>query len=439
MTIYRRGIKLVALTACVASCSPDRLLDVRDVDVLDPATLNTKEALPTLLAGSLSAFQIAFSGGGDLSNGGHEGMVTLSALLADELIHAETFPDRQAVDVRNIAAGNGSVKGVFFDLAQARAFADLASSRYNTFDAGSEGHSEVLSLAGFSYLLFAEQYCSGVPFSTLTSDGVQYGQPQTRDEMLAIALAKFDSALTFATDQGNDELANLARVGRGRVLLNQGQFAQAGMAVASVPTSFSYQIEGSTNSARQNNGIWNYTVNFFGFSVPDQEGGNGLPFATASDPRVPSDDTGEVGFDGETPYVLQLKYTGMESSTDLASGTEARLIEAEAALQASNTTDFMGAINALRTGAGLSSLGTPGTAVAREDLLFSERAYWLYLTGHRLGDLRRLIRQYGRAQDAVFPTGSYHKGGEYGADVNFPVSSDERNNPNFSACIDRNA
>lgn len=439
MTIYRKAVGLVALVGGVAACSPDRLLDVRDVDVLDPSTLNTKEALPTLLAGSLSAFQIAYSGGGDLANGGHEGMVTLSALLADELIHAETFPDRQAVDVRNISPGNGSVKGVFFDLAQARAFADLASSRYNTFDAGSEGHSEVLSLAGFSYLLFAEQYCSGVPFSTLTSDGVQYGMPQTRDEMLATALAKFDSALTFATDQGNDDLANLARVGRGRVLLNQGQFAQAGMAVASVPASFRYQVEGSTNSARQNNGIWNYTVNFFGFSVPDQEGGNGLPFQSATDPRVPSDDTGEVGFDGETPYVLQLKYTGMESSTDLASGIEARLIAAEAALQASNTTTFMQAINDLRQGAGLSTLGTPGTAVAREDLLFRERAFWLYLTGHRLGDLRRLIRQYGRAQDAVFPTGSYHKGGEYGSDVNFPVSSDERNNPNFTACIDRSA
>jgi hypothetical protein len=39
----------------------------------------------------------------------------------------------------------------------------------------------------------------------------------------------------------------------------------------------------------------------------------------------------------------------------------------------------------------------------------------------------------------VFPVGDYHKGGEYGSDVNFPVSSDERNNPNFTGCIDRSA
>src|SRR6187402_266532 len=145
--IHRFAGGLLALA--VGACSPDRLLDVRDIDVLDPRTLNTKEALPTLLAGSLSAFQIAYSGAGDLSNGGHEGVVNLSGLLSDEFIHAETFPDRQGIDVRNIAPGNGSVKGVFFDLAQARALADLTSARYNTFDQGVEGHSEALSLSGF--------------------------------------------------------------------------------------------------------------------------------------------------------------------------------------------------------------------------------------------------------------------------------------------------
>lgn len=437
MTRHTRRVVLTALV--LVGCSPDRLLDVDDVDVLDPQTLNTKEALPTLLAGSLSAFQIAFSGAGDLSNGGHEGMVNLSALLADEYIHAETFPDRQGVDVRSIAPGNGSVKGVFFDLSQARAFADLTSSRYNTFDQGAEGHSEVLSLSAYSYLFFAEYFCSGVPFSTLTDDGIDFGQPQSRDQILAIALARFDSALTFATDHQRDDLANLARVGRARVLVNQGQFAQAATAVSAVPTGFVYAIEGSTNSARQNNGIWNYTVNFFGFSVPEREGTNGLPWQSANDPRVPWEDAGTVGFDGETAFFIQGKYPVKESETVLASGIEARLIEAEAALQAGNTATFLQRINTLRQGIGLVAVSLPGTPAARVDLLFRERGFWLYLTGHRLGDLRRLVRQYGRPQASVFPTGTYHKGGEYGSDVNFPVSSDERNNPNFEACLDRNA
>ena len=146
-----------------------------------------------------------------------------------------------------------------------------------------------------------------------------------------------------------------------------------------------------------------------------------------------------MGFDGETPFFVQDKYPEMSSNTVLASGTEARLIEAEAALQANNTGTFLSVINTLRQDAGLNTVALPGTQALRIDLLFRERAFWLYLTGHRLGDLRRLVRQYGRTQDTVFPTGNYHKGGEYGSDVNFPVSSDERNNPNFESCLDRSA
>jgi hypothetical protein len=74
------------------------------------------------------------------------------------------------------------------------------------------------------------------------------------------------------------------------------------------------------------------------------------------------------------------------------------------------------------------------------NLLFNERARWLWLTAHRLGDMRRLIRQYGRPANTVFPTGSYFKVNfaSYGTDVNFPIPITEKQNPNFSACLDRN-
>ena len=68
--------------------------------------------------------------------------------------------------------------------------------------------------------------------------------------------------------------------------------------------------------------------------------------------------------------------------------------------------------------------------------MFSERAFWLYTTGHRLGDLRREIRQYGKTESQVFPTGSFFKGGNFGHDVAFPVPFNEQQNPNYvpSAC-----
>ena len=83
---------------------------------------------------------------------------------------------------------------------------------------------------------------------------------------------------------------------------------------------------------------------------------------------------------------------------------------------------------------------SPATQDAAVNMLFQERAFWLWLTGHRMGDMRRLIRQYGRAANTVFPTGpmSLRPGSTYGNDVNFIVPFPERNNPKFNGCLNRN-
>ena len=431
---------LLGTLLLAAACNPNQALDVKDIDVVSPGQLNDKSALPTLRNGVLSTFQLAFSGGADLANGGHEGQATMSGLLSDEFLNAESFPDRISVDQRDIIPSNLSLVALFLDLSRARATADFASSQYNKLDAGADGQSEVLSLAGFSYVLFGENYCSGVPFSTIDAGGnITYGDPQTRDEVLQIAVAKFDSAITIATAQEDADLLNLARVGKARALLDLNQADAAATAASEVPGSFQYLVRSSSNSLRQNNGIWNYTANTFAFSVPEREGGNGLPYITANDPRLDVVVTGQLGFDRATPFNLQLKYPDQQSNVVLASGIEARLIEAEAQFRAGTPGPAIATLNALRAFAGLNPLVDPGTDIERTNLLFQERAFWMWGTAHRLGDMRRLVRQYSRTEDTVFPIGEYHKGGEYGSDVNFPVSSDERNNPKFTGCIDRSA
>ena len=423
-----------------AACDPNKALDVDDVDVVTPGQLNSKANLPALRNGVLSTFQLAFSGGADLANGGHEGQITMSGLLADEFQNAESFPDRVALDMRDVIPSNASLIGLFLDLSKARSTADFASAQYTRLDAGAIGQSEVLSIGGFAYTLFGENYCAGVPFSRLADDGsIEYGDPQTRDQVLQIAVAKFDSAIAIAEENEDDGLLNLARVGKARALLDLGRFTDAAAAAADVPTSYQYLVRSSANSLRQNNGIWNYTANTFAFSVPDREGGNGLPFLSANDPRLEVVETGQLGFDRETPFNLQLKYADLEADVVLASGIEARLIQAEASLRTGAVATAFSTLNALRAAAGLGTLTDPGSEAARVNALFRERAFWLWGTAHRLGDMRRLIRQYGRSEDAVFPTGEYHKGGVYGDDVNFPVSSDERNNPKFTGCLNRDA
>ena len=87
-------------------------------------------------------------------------------------------------------------------------------------------------------------------------------------------------------------------------------------------------------------------------------------------------------------------------------------------------------------------LVAPATQAAREDLMFRERAFWLYMTGHRLADMRRLVRPvaqggYGRAENTVYPNGPYIKGGIFGSDKMLILPQAEENNPNFHGCLDR--
>ena len=88
----------------------------------------------------------------------------------------------------------------------------------------------------------------------------------------------------------------------------------------------------------------------------------------------------------------------------------------------------------------LPALTDPGTADRRIDLLFREKAFWTFSRGQRLGDLRRLIREYGRSAEQVFPVGTHYRGTAYGTDVNLPITQDEINgNPKFTGCTDRKA
>ncbi len=85
-------------------------------------------------------------------------------------------------------------------------------------------------------------------------------------------------------------------------------------------------------------------------------------------------------------------------------------------------------------------LSRPANQTAATDLFFREKAFWQFARGTRLGDLRRLIRQYGRTEDTTFPEGPFHKTYDtFGDDVNLPVPDSERTNPQFQGCLDRNA
>src|SRR5207245_1337249 len=78
------------------------------------------------------------------------------------------------------------------------------------------------------------------------------------------------------------QFVSLARVIKGRALLDLGQYTAADTTVQPVLTSFVYTTDPSVSSATAPFTLfWNGAV-----AAGDQEGVNGLPFVSAHDPRV---------------------------------------------------------------------------------------------------------------------------------------------------------
>lgn len=458
------GRELALLVAVAALAPACHILDVTNPDIVTPGSISNAQALPTIRAGALGDFGIAYTGSGSQGNGATtEGQVLLSGMLADELINTETFPDRVFADARRSQPESATLSNVFRNLHRARRSADVAAARFRLFSdtTTNAGLAEMLNLNAYTYVFFAENYCSGITFSTVLDDGsFVYGDPLPTSQVLDTAIARFRIALAAATalsGTGATRAAQiqLARVGIARALLDEGKFASADTVVtaALVPTSFAYVTQHDLNSTRQQNGIFNGIRKFKRYGVADNEGGVGIKWLTQMDVRdsAINSPAGNKGFDGSTLQWDQERYLNENASVTVASGAEARLINAEAALQRGDTAGMLTILNALRAAppayylnnghaiAALPALAAPVGPAAAVDMLFSERAHWLWLTSHRLSDLRRLERQYARPDSLVFPHGSYFKNGlTYGTDVNFPIPLDETNNPKFTACLDRN-
>ena len=456
MTSTRRpGAGLAAIAMLVAGCSSS--LEVENPDILPPEDLQGAAAIPTIHAGIIGDFSFAVVG----DAGGTEGIISVTGSITDELGNSETFPTRKEYDIRTMLDNNGTLTTIFRNLHKARRAAERGAEQIKAAApnlATETRVSEAYNLAGMIYLYLAEAYCSGVPVSDADASGaLVFGPSLTTAQLLAKAIAFSDSATKYGVP-GNAQL-NFARIVKARAMMNQGkaQFAAAAELVAGVPTTFRYVTTHTNLQNRQWNGVNAFINQFERFSLVDFDGTNGINFMAANDPRIPWIRTpaNDFGFDGATPQFDQGIYPTESASLPIAGGIEARLIEAEAALAAGDATTMITKLNELRantalypTVAGtiypafpnLAPLEDPGTDVAREDLLFRERAFWLFLTGHRMGDLRRLITQYGRTEATTFPGGGgkpyiingNNKGGNFGTDVAIPIPLEETNNPNYT-------
>jgi hypothetical protein len=478
----------------LAACDTDKLVEVEDPARLRPEEFDNPAAIPQLVAGVRQRFTGGYSGFGL-----DDAFLSSSALISDEFYVGDSFLTRLAADQRVLQApvlGNIS-DAAFLRLNQARlnarrTFATIARfSTPATAATDSTNQAFVRTIEGYVYTTISEGWCSGAPFSDFPESGtVDPTQVQGRAgistaQMNDSAVVRFNEAIALTRNGGlSVNGAHLARVGRARSLLNNGRFAEAAAAVQAVPTNFVFYIEHSLNASSQYNPITSLNGNGR-YGVSNLEGAQtatgaarnpatagdtattalsaeGVAFRGLRDPRVPWASVGAC-FSANTCFANQNYYPDFGADVPLASGVEARLIEAEALLR-TRPDSTLAILNNLRSQvaslvrilypqqtqtfpaptAGAPSLPAltaaqfGATFEAQRATFFRERALWLYNTGHRQGDLRRLVRQYGLTTSQAFPSGPWFRGGSYGDDVAYPVPfAEETNNPNFvrSQCV----
>jgi hypothetical protein len=453
---------LLAGSMAVAGCNvKDELLAPQQPGVLGPTDIASAGApgAEALRVGGEGALQ-QMVGGGNVNT---ENLWMMSDLLTDVWKSGDTFLERNETDQRAIQSSNSVWGQVYIMAHRARGYTrDAAAALAKSIPSQPGEQGEMWFIMGFAEKEISQDFCNGTPFS-VTSGGVPTYQPGiTNAAGFALAITHLDTALSLSggTDSVAPRVKQAALVAKAQTLVDLGRYADAAALVptTAVPTSFQYAE--TFSQATTSNEIWslNASQSSARYVVGDSfdlKGriNNALPFASAKDPRVPisggsTSNAAQTSIDKATPWVGAF-WTVRTQPIVVVSGVDARLIEAEAKLNTADYAGMMSILNALRASppnlgpiapAAMSALPTPTTKDDAINVFFREKAFWQFGRGQRLGDLRRLIRQYGRPADQVFPTGTFHKGGTYSNDVNAPVPDIEKNgNTLFSGCIDRNA
>jgi hypothetical protein len=451
------GAGLLAIAACDLT---DSLLEAKDPDLISPEDVQNAEGALALANGALDFFRDITGGGG---TGGEGSTWLFGGLLADEWSTSSTFVQNDETDQRKIQTNNSTVTGMFRSLARVRLAADLAIRGLRQYRPDpARTIADVYFARGFSEMQMAQDFCNGIPLSRFEGDEVIPGMPLPVDSVFRRAIASFDSAIALATatDSATVTIRRGATVAKARALVGINDVTQAAALVDSIPLSFAFNHTFAITSG--DNTIWAQPASSRRYTVGDSLEGNGrnflvrnaIPFFTAADPRLPvvytiaanGRDTVKSQ-DGQTNSRTTILY-GRTTSIAVVNGLDARLIVAEARMRAQDFAGMMTILNGLRAAPPkvgevqapvMAALPVPATLAEAVNVLFREKAFWTFSRGQRLGDMRRLIRQYNRTEDNTFPSGTHYKGGEYGDDVNLPVPFAETNNPNFKECLNRNA
>ncbi len=420
---YQRTARLaVALLIALAlgACDRlDRLLGVEAASRIPAENLENPANAALLVNSAIADFDCAFGA-----------YVVLGGLIGDELIDGTQTANRFPYDARRTVDSDlrystfGCVDlGVYTPLNTARASADNVlrnlTEVWTDEEVPNRANLTAISAAyaGYSLVLLGEGFCSAVISRINPDRSVDWGAELSRAQVFAEAEDRFTTAIAAATTAANADILNMALVGRARTRLNLGRPADAGDDAELVPFAYERVMTASPVSARRTNRVWAQSSSVSS-AVSVDEG-----YRDLGDPRVPVS-----GPHGTTalgiPVFRQEKYALQDSPIPIASGREARLIVAEALLEAEMLPQAVLVLNEFRErGNQLPFVSTDAEEIRAE--LIEQRRRELFLEGQHLGDVIR----YGISLSPP-PGAPYHGDGTYGNQLCLPLPLIEKqNNP----------
>jgi hypothetical protein len=376
-----------ALLLAVGGSACDSLLEVDDPVNLTPDDLAGEAPVDLTINGVRGAFQEMM-----------DNYVLHTGLLTDEFVLAGTFPYRQEIDERSVPTNNQGLLGeLYTPLSVARFMADTGVVvLQEALDAGgdpgplADGIALGKFLGGFTRVLLAESMCVSP---------IAGGPALSSDDRMRDALAVLVEAVSAAEAAGDTDMVAAARVAQARAHLWLREFSEAAAVAAQVPAGFEFEANYSNNTVNQFNRVANVTHALD--DVTRWTVGDGTIAAVGNEKWAYFDEWVALGlleprpdlesFNPLIPVVHQMKYTTGDANIVVASWGEAQLAVAEHKLRTNDAAGSAAILNGLREKWGLEPLTMSGTLSADLGVLARERARELYLSGERMGTLRRLL------------------------------------------------
>lgn len=412
-------VALVILAVALTGC--DDFFDVRNPNVIDAETIDAVQDGDLFARSAFQTFASAYGS-----------MIVYTGWFTNEAWVGDTFPTRNEFGRRAVDFTNGTHNGdVWFPLARSIAQGE------QVLEILSGEPEQELNLArgaltsGFGLVLMGEAFCEG----TMAQPGNEPGPLMTSEQLLETAVNRFERTISEATAAGGGEatnMANAARVGMGRALLQLGRTDEAIQAVQGVADDFVFNVpfvDDAGNRGRLGNGVYFFSAGGSreSFVVPPHYREIGQDLTNdeeiTGDPRIQFYDSGRDGQDNTLRLWSQLKYDNWAAPVDLASGLEARYIEVEAR---NDPAEMLAFINERREAGGHDPY--EGDDLLGE--LMAQRSIDFWITARRMGDWRR----NGDAVPNILPPGPYYKPElpDVGNQTCLPIPFNERqHNPNF--------